>query len=202
MDGKEFLRRMDQGPAEQEKVFRESYAWMRRICLGVCSRFRVVGGEAEDLAQEALIKVLKKWATYDGTAELSTWVYQIARNQVLDELRRRKTRVGDLTDSGEGVVREGEPAPVSSLEQRLCVEQVLAELETHPPARKGAMRLFDLLVYIVENGPSTAELATFIGTTEVAAKERKSYLVRRLKEICLRHCGHERCVIGRAEFVR
>jgi RNA polymerase sigma-70 factor (ECF subfamily) len=47
---------------------------------------------AEEAAQEAFVKVWKALPRYDGTAALSTWLYAIARNTCLDELRRNALR--------------------------------------------------------------------------------------------------------------
>jgi len=45
---------------------------------------------AEELAQEAMVAVWRKAATYDPSrAQLSTWIFTIARNLRVDSLRRR-----------------------------------------------------------------------------------------------------------------
>lgn len=45
---------------------------------------------AEELAQEAMVSVWRKAASFDpGRAQLSTWIFTIARNLWLDQLRRR-----------------------------------------------------------------------------------------------------------------
>lgn len=45
---------------------------------------------AEDVFQQTFIKVAKNAAAYDGRAAFSTWLYRIARNTAVDELRRRR----------------------------------------------------------------------------------------------------------------
>ena len=47
---------------------------------------------AEDLTQDAFLKAYRKRHLYNGRSSLHTWVYQIARNTVLDALRRQKIR--------------------------------------------------------------------------------------------------------------
>jgi len=50
---------------------------------------RMVGApEAEDLTQEVLIKVSKGLQSFRGESQLSTWIYRIATNAALDNLRR------------------------------------------------------------------------------------------------------------------
>lgn len=43
-----------------------------------------------DLSQKVFIKVYTKLDQFDGTSQFSTWLYCIATNTCLDELRRRK----------------------------------------------------------------------------------------------------------------
>jgi RNA polymerase sigma-70 factor (ECF subfamily) len=45
--------------------------------------------EAEDLAQNVFLQVYKSRARYKQTAKFSTWLFTIARNLCLNELRRR-----------------------------------------------------------------------------------------------------------------
>src|SRR5258706_1233429 len=45
--------------------------------------------EAEDLAQNVFLKVYKSRARYERTAKFTTWLFTIARNLCLNEIRRR-----------------------------------------------------------------------------------------------------------------
>ena len=45
--------------------------------------------EAEDLAQNVFLQVFKSRARYERTAKFSTWLFTIARNLCLNEIRRR-----------------------------------------------------------------------------------------------------------------
>jgi RNA polymerase sigma-70 factor (ECF subfamily) len=54
-------------------------------------RSGVVPEQAEDLAQEAMISVWRKAASFDpARAQLSTWIFTIARNLRVDHLRRQR----------------------------------------------------------------------------------------------------------------
>lgn len=46
--------------------------------------------QAEDAAQESLIRIWKALPTYDQRASLSTWIYAITRNRCLSILERRR----------------------------------------------------------------------------------------------------------------
>lgn len=55
---------------------------------------RVVGNahDALDATQEAMIAVARNIERFDGRAAFTTWIYRIATNAALDELRRRSRR--------------------------------------------------------------------------------------------------------------
>ena len=54
--------------------------------------------EAEDLAQNVFLQVFKSRARYERTAKFSTWLFTIARNLCLNEIRRRSRHPADSLD--------------------------------------------------------------------------------------------------------
>ncbi len=54
--------------------------------------------EAEDLAQQVFIQVFKSAHRYEVTAKFSTWLYTIARNLCLNEIRRRSRHPSESLD--------------------------------------------------------------------------------------------------------
>ncbi len=81
-------------PEFRDRVFRLSYSILKDRAA------------AEDAAQETFVRVWKALAGFDGRAALGTWIYAIARNTCLMELRKRKpdglARRSGLTRSAEG----------------------------------------------------------------------------------------------------
>jgi RNA polymerase sigma-70 factor (ECF subfamily) len=72
----------------------------------------MLGNEADaiDAAQDALLSVVRSITRFDGRSSFGTWIYRIATNACLDELRRRRRRPmvglpGDLDDDWESVGR-------------------------------------------------------------------------------------------------
>jgi RNA polymerase sigma-70 factor (ECF subfamily) len=55
--------------------------------------------EAEDLAQNVFVQVFKSAARYQTTAKFSTWLYTIARNLCLNEIRRRSRHPAESLDA-------------------------------------------------------------------------------------------------------
>ena len=65
--------------------------------------------EAEDIAQNVFLQVYKSAARYEVSAKFVTWLFTIARNLCLNEIRRR---VRHPTDSLEAPARAGDEASV------------------------------------------------------------------------------------------
>lgn len=55
--------------------------------------------EAEDIAQNVFIQVYKAAPRYEPSAKFSTWLFTIARNFCLNELRRRSRHPADSLDA-------------------------------------------------------------------------------------------------------
>jgi RNA polymerase sigma-70 factor (ECF subfamily) len=48
--------------------------------------------DIEDIVQETFIKVYRSLNAFDGDLKFSTWVYQIARNTMIDAIRKKQSR--------------------------------------------------------------------------------------------------------------
>lgn len=203
MQGEEFLRRMRKGDAG---VWDELMPVLRKLALGACRDLRMFDQLKDDIVQDVALKVFTNWESFQGQSKLSVWIYSIARNRCLDEMRKTKVR-GDDQDHTPYQDDDSDISATdlivdhshSNMEQRLCVQQMIAELEAQPPARKGSMRMIDVLRWCVEQSPSSEELALFMETSISAAKERKSYILKHVRELCSKFCGHEECAFTKME---
>ena len=75
----------DRGALDQ--LLRRHYDRVHAVCR------RITGhAGAADAAQEAMIAIVRNLERFDGRSSFGTWVYRIATNASLDELRRRKRR--------------------------------------------------------------------------------------------------------------
>src|SRR5262245_56793358 len=64
--------------------------------LGVARRLLGSRADAEDAVQQALLQCYLGAGTYRAERAVSTWLYRILTNVCVDELRRRRTRAGEL----------------------------------------------------------------------------------------------------------
>jgi RNA polymerase sigma-70 factor, ECF subfamily len=71
-----------------ERLLAQAYDAIWPVCRRICGSET----DAADAAQEAVIAVMKNLHRFDGRSRFTTWVYRIATNASLDELRRRRRR--------------------------------------------------------------------------------------------------------------
>lgn len=72
-----------------KRAFAEVYAYFAPRIKGFLMRGGASAEEAEDLAQDAMVKVLRKARLFDPSkASASTWIFTIARNARIDAIRR------------------------------------------------------------------------------------------------------------------
>ena len=66
--------------------------------LNIIFRFLNNKEDAEDVAQEVFVAVYQNLPTFQGNAQLSTWIHRITVNKSLDFLRKRnrKKRLGQI----------------------------------------------------------------------------------------------------------
>lgn len=204
MEGEEFLRKMRDGDAS---VWEALMPALRKVTLGACRDLKVFDQRKDDIVQDVTLKVFTHWQSYQDESKLTTRIYSIARNRCLDDMRklrvRNETRGAEPDDEDcltQTVRLVGESQ--SNMEHRLCVQEVLAELDSQPPGRKGSMRLIDVLRRWVEKNPTSDELAVILKTSVSAAKERKSYILKYIKTLCQKFCGHDECAFSKPGATR
>jgi RNA polymerase sigma-70 factor (ECF subfamily) len=154
-----------------EEVVRGTYRQVYTQAL------RIVGDrqEAEDVAQEAYLRVFRGLAGFRGDAQFETWLYRIVANAALTHLRRRR-RFGELmADPGD---EELEPADAGGAPETVADRDALAgAMASLSPALRAVVVLKD--VY----GLSCQEIGDQLGVSEGAVKVRLHRARRRLKEL-------------------
>lgn len=126
---------------------------------------------AEDVVQEAFLKLMAGAERIEGRSRLATWLYRVAYNASIDRLRDRK-RTAPVPEEGD----DGAPPMPALLVDFLSPEEMLADAETRgaldeaiaalPPSLRAAFLLRDV------EGLSTAEAAEALSVTETSLKVR------------------------------
>jgi RNA polymerase sigma-70 factor, ECF subfamily len=127
-----------------------------RLCCALL-RDRV---QAEDAAQESLVRVWQALERYDGRASLSSWIYAITRNRCLTALERRRS-LDSLEESG-AAAEGGRSSSGQSGEER--AGQLRGLVELLPERWRRALVLY----YYEER--SVSEVALMLGCPEGTVK--------------------------------
>jgi RNA polymerase sigma-70 factor, ECF subfamily len=78
--------------AGDERAFQQLVAPYRHALEVHCYRMLGSAQDAEDLAQETLLRAWRALERFEPRAQFQTWLYRIATNACLDELERRPRR--------------------------------------------------------------------------------------------------------------
>jgi len=142
-------------------------------------RNRLTDDEAADLLQETFIKVARSAKQYRRDARASTWIWAIAKNNLLDYWRKKKPTesLDELHDIG----HDGPVELTSALiiwpdevtnDLRNCVRRAFEEFAENNPHQAAALTLS------VVEGWSMQELGSFLGRTVSATREYVSQCTR------------------------
>jgi RNA polymerase sigma-70 factor (ECF subfamily) len=129
--------------------------------------------DAEDLAQEAFVRLWRALPLYDGRAKFSTWLYVIARNACLNEVRRRGTHPTSPLDADAEPAAAPPPAPA---DRRLDCETLVEAL---PEPQRRIVRLF----YLEER--SYEQVATMLDMPINTVRSHLHRARKRLAEMAL-----------------
>jgi RNA polymerase sigma-70 factor, ECF subfamily len=138
---------------------------------------RIVGDaqEAEDVAQDAYLRVFRGLASFRGDARFETWLYRIVANAALTHMRKRR-RFGELMAEDEGQTRPL-PAKDRTDDQAVDRDSLARALSDLPASMRTVVILKD--VY----GLSCREIGDELGVSEGAVKVRLHRARRRLKSV-------------------
>jgi len=134
-------------------------------------------GRAEDLCQEAFLKVVRAAAGWEPRARFQTWLYAIARNQAVDEARRGAFRRTEPLDAGPGAAAASDdPAPDRAAEGALLRPKLEAALAALPEEQREVFLLRE------HAGLRFHEIAEVTGVPENTVKSRMRYALEALRE--------------------
>jgi len=113
-DGEHFLNQLF------ERYHTRVAAWCYRMTGDVDS--------AADLAQDVFLKAFQRLGSFRGDSKFCTWLYAVARNHCMDELRSRAARPGEIGDYVLEQVVDSNLEPVSQTLERDESARTLSQL--------------------------------------------------------------------------
>lgn len=136
--------------------------------------------DAQDCAQEAMVRIYRAMGSFKGQSALATWICRITMNTCLDELRRRKARkvtsLDSLVDNGWSPTDTGDTPEEHGLrvEKQNSLNQAIQSL---PDDMRAAIILRDV------KGYSYDEIASILDANVGTIKSRISRGREKLREI-------------------
>ena len=176
----DLVRRAKLGDTEAVDAWlRREHAPVFRLCFGFLGNY----AEAEDAAQESLIRLMDKLPMWNMKSPFRSWRNSVVANLCHDRMRKMSRQRTENLDSVRGQEDEGLPSPTNKVEAREVKELVMQSLSIMPPREREVFVLRDL------EGVATAEVAVTLSITEssvrsiltLARRRLKSHLSRRLK---------------------
>jgi RNA polymerase sigma-70 factor (ECF subfamily) len=128
----------------------------------------------EDIVQEILLAVHLKRHTWDPTAPFGPWLFAIARNKLIDTLRRKGRRVFVEIDQFADIL-PGEPE-----KETASAREVDQHLSTLPPRQRDVVRA--IAVDSASIKETAAKLAMSEGAVRVALHRGLAALAAKLRE--------------------
>ncbi len=146
--------------------------------------------EAEDLAQETLLRAHRQRETLRDADALKSWLYQIATHVSIDRMRQRARVAGRLVDTPAeelAIADRKQPSPLTIVQQQemsACVQQHVAKLSD---AYKATLLLHDA------EGLTDKEIADLLALPITTVKMRLHRARQQLQKMLMDACafGHD-----------
>lgn len=138
--------------------------------------------EADDVTQNVFIKVYHSLGSFKGDSSFYTWIYRIAVNLSLNELRRKKLRRTFSIDDDVHQLRSDEIHAHEKMENDERTQQIREAIEKLPEKQKKVflLRYYEELPY--------DEIAKILHTSVGGLKANYFHAVKKIGE----HLKHER----------
>ncbi|HFB52458.1 MAG TPA: sigma-70 family RNA polymerase sigma factor [Anaerolineae bacterium] len=135
--------------------------------------------EAEDLVAMAFERVLQRIDTFKGksVASFSAWIYQVARNLLIDHYRRKQKMETSPLENHRGTMADKSPGPAKRVEATESAQSLYDAISTLTPVQQQvvALKFFE--------GMSNAEIAAVVGKSEGAVKSLQHRALASLAKI-------------------
>lgn len=162
------------GNASAFKVIVEEY---QMFAYAVSFRFVGNADDAEDLVQEAFIKLWKNLKSYRQDVKLSTWFYRILVNLCLDFLKSRHGKQRKKFTPVEVALKvSGKDTPESEYQHQELMQSVFACAEELTPKQRAVFVLRDL------EGLDVAEVEKILSMSSANIKSNLFYARQKVSE--------------------
>jgi RNA polymerase sigma-70 factor (ECF subfamily) len=172
-----------QAQAGDERAFRAVVGPYRRALEVHC--YRMLGSihDAEDVAQDTLLRAWRAFSRFERRSSVETWLYRIATNACLDELEKRPRREVEpypdsrLEDADTSIA---DPAARYALHEGMELA-FLTAIQRLPGRQRAVLILRDLLAWsaeevadLLESSPAAVNSALQRARATIEAEKRRA----------------------------
>ncbi|MCR4416842.1 MAG: sigma-70 family RNA polymerase sigma factor [Ignavibacteria bacterium] len=150
--------------------------YKRKIYLTV---YRLLGNheDASDITQEVIIKMYNELKNFRRESSIYTWIYRIATNLSLNELKRRKIRsFFDFDEVEEWLFKDEKQSPELSFRENELSNKIQEAINKLPEKQR---TVFTLRYY---DGLSYEEISEILGTSVGALKANYFHAINKLQK--------------------
>lgn len=157
------------------ELIRPQLSSVRRFAYAFARRW----SDADDLAQEALLKAYRSIAGFEGRSSLATWLYSVTRSVCLDHHRSKLARARGAEDPLEDQAESASPqaGPDGLLETKGDTELLWGALKRLPAEFRVPLVLFEI------EGLAYDEIASIEGVPIGTIRSRLSRGRQQLKAL-------------------
>jgi RNA polymerase sigma-70 factor (ECF subfamily) len=159
------------------RLFRREHAPVWRLCMGLLAD----RDDADDAAQDAMLKLLDQLPRFDPGRAWATWRNTVVLNHCRDRLRRDAARARAEASAVElslpALLPSPSPGPLDAAARGEVAELVTRSLRHLSPREREAFVLHDL------EGGSTDEVAAALSIAESTVRVLLATARRRLREL-------------------
>lgn len=171
--------------AGDERAFEELAPLAGKMAYHLALRSVADTNSADDIAQEALVRLYKHVHEIEGVGAFKTWFYRVVLNLVHDHYRRntrRDTAMDNLEDVRQLEIRS-KSQPLSDMERSTLRSSLTEALDSLDEKHREVFLLKEV------EGMGHAEIAKHLGVPEGTVWSRLSYARKKLQEK-LKRTGH------------
>lgn len=171
---------VDGDAAAFEALYRKYRGPVFRYLLHQCGNV----SQADELAQDVWLSVIKARSGYEPLAMFTTWLFRIARNRLIDHHRKNSRSAKDSRssiDDDDEPWEETIPAPAHEtphavLDRAIVASRISQALEALPAAQREVFLLAE------EGGMTLEEIAATTATPRETCKSRLRYALAKLRQ--------------------
>lgn len=136
--------------------------------------------DAEDILQEVLFQLVASYSVTEPIEKLTSWLFGVARNKIVDWYRKRRVESVPIDDAGllssEHVLLDPNQVPDDLFDRALVWSELEESLEELPEEQR------DVFIMHEVEGRSFREIAELTGEPINTLLSRKRYAVLHLRE--------------------